>query len=108
MGRVHRFRKEFAGCTNTAIRPKKDERPNRVATSGTRPDASGRPRIACLFEERNMPTGTYDRRKLLPLKILAVLVIAAGCGGTHGQSLSKLPTSPELATLAGGFVFASG
>jgi len=55
-----------------------------------------------------MPTGTYDRRKLLPLKILAVLVIAAGCGGTHGQSLSKLPTSPELATLAGGFVFASG
>ena len=51
MGGVRRFRKEFAGSTDDAIRPKKGERPPRVATPGTRPGARGGPGLARRFLE---------------------------------------------------------
>jgi hypothetical protein len=48
VGGVRRFREELAGSRDDAIRPKKGERPN---SPGTRPDASGGPRITHPFVE---------------------------------------------------------
>src|ERR1700720_3939094 len=53
---LRRFNKEFAGCTDDAIRPKKSERPPRVATPGTRPEASVKPGQRQTLSEFDIPS----------------------------------------------------
>jgi hypothetical protein len=48
-GKGTSFREKFARSTDDAIRPKKGEPSTRVATPGTRPEASGAPELAALF-----------------------------------------------------------